>query len=225
MRIVFDNYSEGYDDWYQTALGAFVDKVETDAAFSLLNPSKGQKVLDIGCGTGNFSFKLAELGCDVTGIDISDKMLEYAEEKMKANLDICFKNMDVYNMDFEDNTFDSIISMATFEFIENEQEAYKNMLRVLKPNGTIVIGTIQKGGEWQKLYSSDVFKGSAYSFATFKSKEELISLDKDNFISLEECLYVPPNFEESKYTIENEGKYKEENGVGGFVCVSFKKIV
>ncbi|WP_132029753.1 class I SAM-dependent methyltransferase, partial [Keratinibaculum paraultunense] len=41
------------------------------------------KVLDVGCGTGNFSIKLAKMGCEVVGIDVSKEMLKVAEEKAK----------------------------------------------------------------------------------------------------------------------------------------------
>jgi len=223
---IFDSCSYEYDEWYKTDMGAFVDKVETEAAFLLLNPKEDEKILDIGCGTGNFSLKLASLECDVAGIDVSEKMLEVAKKKAsETGYDICFKNMSGNLMNFNDDTFDKIICMAVFEFVENPEELYSNMLRVLKPNGTIVIGTIQKGGLWEKLYSSEAFKDTIYSYATFKSAEELISLDKDNFSELRECLYIPPGLEEKRYTMENEKEYKASGGIGGFVCVSFKKRI
>ena len=39
-----------------------------------MKPEKGMRILDVGCGTGNFSIKLAKMGLDVTGIDVSEKM-------------------------------------------------------------------------------------------------------------------------------------------------------
>ena len=61
---VFDKKADDYDRWYESKLGKFVDKVETELAFSLLNPFPNE-ILDMGCGTGNFSIKLAEKGCKV----------------------------------------------------------------------------------------------------------------------------------------------------------------
>ena len=82
-------------------------------------------VLDVGCGTGNFSLKLARMGLKVTGIDISDNMLKVAENKARAEgLIIDFINMDAHDMKFEDNSFDAVISMAVIEFI-CEPERFK----------------------------------------------------------------------------------------------------
>ena len=79
---IFDEGAATYDGWYRTKLGQFVDAVETRLAFDLLKPKEGQKVLDGGCGTGNFSIKLASLGCVVTGIDVSTEMLNVARTKV-----------------------------------------------------------------------------------------------------------------------------------------------
>ncbi|MGM0380146.1 MAG: class I SAM-dependent methyltransferase, partial [Bacillota bacterium] len=112
---VFNEIAKDYDDWYKTKLGSFVDKVETKAAFDLLNVKKKDKILDAGCGTGNFTKKIKEnyKKVDIIGIDISNKMLKIARQK---NSELEFKKMDLNDLNFEDNTFDKIISMATFEF-------------------------------------------------------------------------------------------------------------
>lgn len=134
-----------YDSWYETKMGSFIDEVETKAAFDLFQPQSEEKILDIGCGTGNFSIKLAKRGCKVVGIDISQAMLEEARKKTKKNnLDINFQKGNALNLDFADNSFDSVFSMTAIEFIEDLEKAFKEMKRVVKPGGKIMLGTIRK---------------------------------------------------------------------------------
>ena len=223
--IIFDHYYEGYEDWYKTKTGLFVDTVETLAAFSLLNPQSGQKILDLGCGTGIFSLKLAALGCTVTGVDISANMLSIAREKTGRNDtgDIDFFEMDGNHLLFADNTFDAVLSMAAFEFINTPQQVFSEMLRVVKPGGVIVIGTIQKGGAWAKLYSSQAMSGSAYEYAVFKDLDDLKNLGPAESIHELECLFSPPGLSESEYDLQHEEHLKTEGAIGGFVCVKYQK--
>lgn len=221
-EIIFDEFYEGYDEWYKTKMGKFVDQIETDLLFNCLNPKPGMKILDIGCGTGNISYKLAKLGCQVVGIDISKKMLDKAKSKYKGE-SVDFYNMSSYNIDFSDIYFDAAISMTAFEFIYDPKRAYEEIKRVTKNNGSIIIGTIQKGGEWQEFYSSNIFKGTAYEKARFKTGEEIEKLDKNSFVKKEECLYISPTVKEDEFNLENELIEKEKGKIGGFVCVKFKK--
>jgi len=222
MDTLFNNFYSGYDDWYSTLLGKFIDKIETDCLYSLLKPEKDQKILDVCCGTGNFSVKLAKEDCDVTGIDISDKMLEIAKEKAKKEkCTIEFIKDDCSLISLQDNHYDFIISMAGFEFIHDPIIAYKNLFKYLKPGGDFIIGTIQKGSEWQKLYSS--LKGTVYEYANFLTFDEIKNIDINSYCNKQECLFIPPGLNENEYNIENENKYKTKNITGGFLCVKFKK--
>lgn len=221
MNVVFDKFYSGYDDWYETSMGAFVDRVETKAAFSLLDPKAKMKILDAGCGTGNFSIKLVKAGCYVTGVDLSLKMLEQAEQKFPDDAVKLHKG-DICGMGFKDNTFDAVISMAAFEFINNPAVAYRELKRVVKPGGRIVIGTIQNGGSWAEYYERNS-NGSAYGEATFKSKDDLISLDPKGVTGIKECLFVPPGLAENNYNLDNEIIYSGKINIGGFVCVRFQK--
>lgn len=223
---VFDRKADDYDRWYGSKLGKFVDKVETELAFSLFEPVPGMKILDMGCGTGNFSVKLAEKGCKVFGIDISEEMLKKAREKaQKRNLDIEFYNMDVYNISFPDENFDGIFSMAAFEFIKEPQKAYDEMYRILKRNERLLIGTINRESKWGEFYISRSLKGnSIFKYADFKSMNDLKSLNSKEIINSGECLFLPPNVEENNITMEFERKLSySENG--GFICVLWKKKV
>ncbi len=222
-KIVFDDFFSGYDAWYHTRIGEFVDKVETDAAFRLLSPKSGIRVLDAGCGTGNFSIKLARMGCDVTGIDVSENMLTQAARKAQEEQQVRFLKMDAAQTGFSNDFFDAVLCMAAFEFIPNPKDVYNEFKRVVKPGGAIVIGTIQKGGAWEKLYSSDACSGTAYASASFKTKDDIINMDRDCLVAVEECLFVPPGLSEEAYTDVAEAVGRSENLTGGFVCVKFSK--
>jgi len=221
---VFDRIADEYDQWYETKLGKFADEVETKLAFSLFQPKPGMHVLDAGCGTGNFSIKLAQAGCRVTGIDISEEMLKIAKQKaQKMNLDIDFRVMDIYHLQFEDETFDAVFSMAAFEFIEKPQEAYQEMYRVLKRNGQLLIGTIHKESHWGRLYLSEAFqKESVFRHARFKTLEELKNLDLEHLVDSRECLFIPPDIPEEEIHWEKEKEFSTRER-GGYICALWKK--
>ena len=212
-----------YDSWYQTKLGNFVDEVETKIAFDLFEPKAEEKILDVGCGTGNFSIKLAQKGCEVTGIDISEPMLEKAAEKAKKlNLDIDFKKANVVNLEFEDNHFDSVFSMAAVEFISDPEKAMQEMKRVVKPGGKILLGTIRKDSDWGEIYKKQAQKeDSVFSDADFKEPKDLKKLEKNNIVKIKECLFIPPDSPEEKINWEEENRLAGKKK-GGFICALWK---
>ncbi|MFW5749613.1 MAG: class I SAM-dependent methyltransferase, partial [Halanaerobium sp.] len=175
--------------------------------------------LDIGCGTGNFSIKLAKKGCQVTGIDISQPMLDKAAEKAeKLNLDINFKKGDALNLEFEDDHFDSVFSMAAVEFIKELETAFAEMKRVVKPGGKILLGTIRKDSDWGRLYQKQAEKDdSIFSDAIFRNPEDFKVLDQENLIKVKECLFIPPDLPEQKINWEQENRLGQKKK-GGFIC-------
>lgn len=221
---IFDKEAKEYDNWYKSKLGEFVDKVETDSAFSLYKPTPGMKILDVGCGTGNFSIKLAEMGCKVIGIDKSGEMLSQAKEKAKKKgLDIEFHIMDIYDINFPDESFDGVFSMAAFEFIKESKKAYNEMHRVLKKDGPLLIGTINRDSKWGELYLSKEFQeNSVFKHADFKSMDDLKSLDIEALVNSGECLFIPPNTEEENINMDFERKLSTSES-GGFISVLWKK--
>jgi ubiquinone/menaquinone biosynthesis C-methylase UbiE len=223
MRI-FDDEANSYDSWYESKMGAFADEVQTQLAFRLFKPKKGMHVLDVGCGTGNFSIKLAKMGLKVTGIDVSDNMLKVAENKAKAEgLNIDFFNMDAHDMRFKDNSFDGVISMAVIEFIDKPERTLKEMFRVVKKGGRILIGTINRDSKWGELYLSKEFReNSVFKYAFFKTMDELMKLYPEKPIGIGWCLFIPPDLPEDKISMDAE-KQLSTTERGGFICALWVK--
>jgi len=105
-------------------------------AWSLI---QGQKVLEVGVGTGkNIPHYPSEVA--ITGIDLSDRMLKRARQKgasLEKNLSL--HQMDVQSMDFPDNAFNSAIATFTFCSVPNPVVGLKEVARVVKPGGQIVL--------------------------------------------------------------------------------------
>lgn len=221
---IFDNEAKSYDSWYDTKLGDFVDRVERRCAFDLFLPFEGKKILDIGCGTGNYSIRLAELGYEVVGIDISDEMLDIARNKAKEkNLNIKFYNMDIYDLKFIDEEFHGAFSMAAFEFIEDTERAMYEIFRVVKPEGKILIGTINKDSSWGELYlSQDFQRESVFKHSHFKRMEDFTEIYTDKIVDKGECLFITPSTDIEDITMEKEKKLSHSER-GGFICVLWRK--
>lgn len=220
---IFDKSATDYDAWYTDKKGSFVDKIETDTAFKLIKVKEGMKILDVGCGTGNFSVKLAKMGCKVTGIDISKEMLNVAIKKSEEqNLDIEFFNMDLYDLKFDDNSFDAVFSMTAFEFVEDVPRALKELFRVVKKDGQVLIGTIAGNSSWSQLYQSQPFQNTVFKHAEFRTLEEIKNWDKERLVDFKECLFIPPTALDSDFNCETEKKLSKTTN-GGFVCALWKK--
>ncbi|MCM8800340.1 MAG: class I SAM-dependent methyltransferase, partial [Candidatus Omnitrophica bacterium] len=101
--------------------------------FKIKQP-KNYKLLDIGCGKGERLKFFKDLGFSVLGLEVSDTV-DYAREHF--NLEIIKK--DIYQADFEDNSFDIVTLFNVLEHIHNPNKLLKEIYRILKDNGFLVI--------------------------------------------------------------------------------------
>lgn len=104
-----------------------------------LNIRKG-RILDVGTGTGFVARILAELGHEVTAIDISKKMIEIAREiALRKGQSVDFRVGDAENLEFEDCTFDAVVCRYVLWTLPDPERAVREWARVTRSGGKVVI--------------------------------------------------------------------------------------
>ena len=104
-----------------------------------LPADKNLKILDAGTGAGFFAAILSKLGHEVTGIDMSNKMLGEAEKNLRElNLSAEFKSMNAQALDLDDETFDAIVTRNLTWTLPDVKAAYREWFRVLKTGGVLM---------------------------------------------------------------------------------------
>jgi len=101
---------------------------------------KGKRVLDVGCGDGVLSYLIAKEGASVSGVDYSDIAIRFANEKT-ASLAIDFRQASAYELPYDDNQFDGVVSSDVIEHLADVSSYLDEMHRVTKPGGHIIIST------------------------------------------------------------------------------------
>ncbi len=124
-----------YDDRH-----SFVWKNSQDLV-DLLEPGPGERILDLGCGTGHLTERLAASGADVVGIDASPSMIATARQNFPK---LRFQVADARDFCF-DTPFDAIFSNAALHWICEAPQVARSMSRALKPEGRLVLKMGAKG--------------------------------------------------------------------------------
>lgn len=167
----FDAFADKYDPWFETRLGKYVLRHEKELVLELAAPKAGEKVLDVGVGSGIFALELIRRGADVTGIDVSRRMLDIARSKGVTNVALG----DAVSLDFPDESFDLVVSITALEFIGDYEKAISEMARVCKRGGRVVVGTLGSHSLWalKRRRAARRDPGSVFRVARFYSPGEL----------------------------------------------------
>jgi phosphatidylethanolamine/phosphatidyl-N-methylethanolamine N-methyltransferase len=129
-----------YSPFYDLIFGKVMEHGRKKA-IGMLDVKKNQKILEIGVGTG-LTLGLYPPNCKITGIDISEKMIEQAKKRISknnGNNKITFKVMDALDLEFEDETFDAVIASYVITTVNNPLKACQEMKRVCKKGGQIIV--------------------------------------------------------------------------------------
>lgn len=130
LRLKFNEVAAEYDKWRPT----YVPDLYTDImAYSGIN--QASRVLEIGIGTGQATLPFLNMNCNLTAVEIGDKLAAYTREKFGE-----YKNLEIKNMAFEDyecpdNSLDMVYSASAFHWI-SEEIGYPKVYKLLKSGGT-----------------------------------------------------------------------------------------
>lgn len=167
MRI--DEYTPGYS----APMVQFMAQrtAQTHASFFLPHLKPGWHVLDAGCGPGTITLGLARRSHpgNVVGIDVEDSQFGQASATAQLEgLNVEFRKGSVYELPFEDRTFDAVFSHAVLEHLGDPAAAIAEFRRVLKPGGLIGLRSGDLGG---LLIDADS-DGPAQAFASYLTQQK-----------------------------------------------------
>lgn len=163
-----------YDRWSRVwNLARYTNYSIYHAALANLD-ERHQRILDVGCGTGLMSAKLAATGRHVLGVDLSASMIARARRRRSACLD--FLQADAENLMLESGSFDAVVNLISFHHYPNPDEAIAEFRRVLRPGGRLVliafdldscfIQLAQRVNHWTKSIAGDEWQKRGEEVAT-----------------------------------------------------------
>ena len=139
-RLIWDKIAKSYDrnvmKTYETAYRRTIEAI-------LEEVDSSSKVLEVGCGTGIIAMAVAPEVKEITGVDISPKMIAQAQKKIrKSSLDnITFQVEDGYHLSFADSTFDVVLLTNLLHIVADPAAILKEAHRLLNPGGLLVTVT------------------------------------------------------------------------------------
>ncbi len=218
---VFERYALEYDRWFEE--NRFAYESEILAVKSLISkaisevPRIPEKIsekrlgLEIGVGTGRFA---APLGIGV-GIEPARAMVKMAK---KRGIEVCIARAE--ELPFKNNSFRIVLMIVTICFVQNPIEALREVKRVLKPGGRLIMGVIDRESFLGQMYERKKHESVFYRVARFYSVGEIIGLLKEvGFEKIETCQTIFRLPEK----IDAVEPLKDGYGEGGFVVISAKK--
>ncbi len=204
---IFEKYAEEYDEWFDVHPWVYQSEVR---AVKMLLPQSGKGV-EIGTGTGRFS---VPFGITV-GVEPSREMAEIARSR-----GITVYDSKAEHMPFDDNAFDFVLMVTTICFLEDPLQALKEIRRILRPAGKIIIGMLDKDSPLGNLYEAKKDGSKFFKHAVFYSVDQVLewlkTLEYDHIQALQTIFNKP----EEITALE---PIREGYGEGFFVVISAQK--
>ena len=172
---------DSYAHWRASELGQVTERLERALMLDLIGDVAGKTLLDVGCGDGDFSLVLARRGAVVTGVDVSQAMIDAARKNCTAGaVTATFKLGEAHALPFEAGSFDVVVAMTILCFVDDAAPVFREIARVLRPGGKLVIGELGRWSTWAAERRMRAWLGSElWKRGHFRTPGELQRLARD----------------------------------------------
>lgn len=210
-REVVNYYNQNwrdYDEWYDSHQAIY--KSEIKALKKVMPSGRG---LEIGIGTGRFASAFSVQ----FGLDPSFNMLKLAKQR---NIKVVQGFGE--NLPFKNGSFHFISIVFTIEFVDDPLHFLKEAVRILKRNGALILGILDRNSQWGQFYEKQAAQSKAYSAFHSLTPEEIFEIFKNIDVEFKEAfqtlLQPPPD-------IKDIEEPRKGSGQGGFVVIKgIKKL-
>ena len=186
-----------YAAWRQTALGRITEALEHRLIVDFAADVAGARVLDAGCGDGLLACSLAERGAHSVGLDADRRMLVAAAARAGGRgVHATFVEGRVERVPFADDVFDVVVAVTVLCFVSDASVAVREIARVLRPGGRLVIGELGRWNTWAARRRVRGWLGSpvwkAAQFRTVADLRSLIEHASLSVVAVRGAVYYPP---------------------------------
>ena len=203
----FDNHLKEYEEWFDDNSYVYLSELE---AVKKLLPSSGRGI-EIGIGSGLFAEPLGiSEGCDP-----SAEMRGKAE---KRGLQV--RECVAEHLPYKDSSVDFALMVTTICFVDDPQKTFKEIFRVIKPGGSVVVAFVDKDSPVGKIYLENKAKSMFYKEATFFSTNEILDLLQDAGFKTEKVIQTVFGM---LHEIRQVQQPKEGHNEGSFVVLKAVK--
>lgn len=205
-----------YDAWYDSPRGRWIGNTEYRLLSDELALQPGARLLDVGCGMGWFTRRLATLGLQVTGVDLNAEWLAFARSRDPRST---YLQADALVLPFADNSFDQVFSVAALCFTTDWQRAVREIVRVTRRR--FAIGLLNR----HSLLWFEKGRSGGYRGDIWLSPEELLDSVKGLPVAnvrLRSTVFLPSGSSMARLV-----EYVLPNSVpwGGFVVLAGEKTL
>lgn len=148
----YDAFAEGYEA--HAAQAPYNARYDRPATLELLGDVAGRRVLDAACGPGYYAVELLERGAEVVGFDASARMVELARQRLGDRAEVRVHSMDAPLDWLPDASFDLVVSALAHHYVTDRLGFLREVRRVLRPDGALVISTHHPASDWVRLGGS-----------------------------------------------------------------------
>jgi SAM-dependent methyltransferase len=149
---LFDHFAKEYE--LHASDGAYNALYDRPAVLELLGDVRGQRVLDAGCGPGLYAEELVARGAEVVGFDQSPEMVRLARRRVGDRLHVRVHDLESPLDWLDDRSFDAALAALVIHHVDDRTGALRELHRVLRPGGRLVVSTHHPTSDWLRLGGS-----------------------------------------------------------------------